>query len=93
MEKGDRPDPRQKGDRRYGRPVGVKTLRNYIGALSALLGFAEKRGWLTMNAARRIELPHMPRSEEIHFLTVDEVYASPPPRSQASLRRSTGLFI
>src|SRR6266566_4483591 len=75
MEQGDRPGARQKGDRRYGRPVGVKSIRNYIGTLSALLGFAERKGWLETNVARRIDLPQVTRSEEIHFLEVDEVNA------------------
>jgi integrase len=93
MEKGDRPGTRQKGDRRYGRPVCVKTLRNYIGTLSALLGFAEKRGWLEINVARRIDLPQVQRSEEIHFLVLDDVYALVQPRSRARLKRSIGLSI
>ncbi len=75
MEKGDRPGARQKGDRRYGKAVGVKSIRNYIGTLSALLGFAERKGWLETNVARRIDLPQVTRSEEIHFLEVDEVNA------------------
>jgi integrase len=75
MEKGDRPGARQKGDRRYGKPVGVKSIRNYIGTLSALLGFAERKGWLETNVARRIDLPQTTRSEDIHFLEVDEVNA------------------
>ena len=44
METGARPGQRAKGDRRYGRPVGAKSIRNYIGTLSALLGFAERKG-------------------------------------------------
>jgi integrase len=75
MEQGERPGPRQKGDRRYGKPVGAKSIRNYIGTLSALLGFAERKGWLATNVARRIDLPAAPRSEDIHFLDVDEVNA------------------
>jgi integrase len=75
MEQGDRPGARQKGDRRYGRAVGVKSIRNYIGTLSALLGFAERKGWLEVNVARRIDLPQAARSEDIHFLEVDEVNA------------------
>jgi hypothetical protein len=62
MEKGERPGPRAKGDRRYGRPVGAKSVRNYIGYLSALLGFAERKGWLPVNVARHVELPGKPRA-------------------------------
>jgi integrase len=68
MEKGERPGPKAKGDRRYGRPVGAKSVRNYIGYLSALLGFAERKGWLPVNVARHIELPGKPESAEIRFL-------------------------
>ena len=41
---------------------------NYIGYLSALLGFAERKGWLSVNVARHIELPGKPESAEIRFL-------------------------
>ena len=75
MENGDRPGARGKGDRRYGRPVGAKTLRNYIGTLSALLGFAERKGWLAVNVARHVELPGKPECEEIRFLDPVEVQA------------------
>jgi Phage integrase family len=68
MEKGERPGPKAKGDRRYGRPVGAKSVRNYIGYLSALLGFAQRKGWLPVNVARHIELPGKPESAEIRFL-------------------------
>src|SRR3984957_2700960 len=75
MEKGERPGPKAKGDRRYGRPVGAKSVRNYIGYLSALLGFAERKGWLPVNVARHIELPGKPESAEIRFLEPLEVRA------------------
>lgn len=75
MEKGERPGPKAKGDRRHGRPVGAKSIRNYIGYLSALLGFAERKGWLPVNVARHIELPGKPESAEIRFLEPAEVRA------------------
>jgi integrase len=75
MEKGERPGPRAAGDRRYGRPVGAKSVRNYIGCLSALLGFAERKGWLHVNVARHVELPSKPESVEIRFLEPREVRA------------------
>jgi integrase len=73
METGQRPGPRVVGDRRYGRPVGVKSVRNYIGTLSALLGFAERKGWITANVAHRIDLPGQVATEEIRFLDPLEV--------------------
>jgi integrase len=75
MEKGERPGPRVEGDRRYGREVGPKSIRNYIGCLSALLGFAERKGWLPVNVARHVELPGKPESAEIRFLEPLEVRA------------------
>jgi integrase len=71
MENGDRPGVRQKGDRRYGKPVGAKSIRNCIGTLSTLLNFAERKGSLGSNVARRIGLPGAERGEDIHFLEVD----------------------
>jgi integrase len=73
MEAGHRPGPRTRGDRRYGRPVGVKSIRNYIGTLSAMLGYAERKGWLPNNVAHRIDLPAAPTSEDIRFLNPGEV--------------------
>jgi integrase len=75
MESGKRSATRQAGDRRYGRPVGPKSLRNYIGTLSALLGFAERKGWLATNVARRVDLPGKPEHVEIRFLEPVEVQA------------------
>jgi integrase len=75
MEKGERSGPKAKGDRRYGRKVGAKSVRNYIGCLSALLGFAERKGWLPVNVARHVELPGKPESVEIRFLEPLEVRA------------------
>ena len=75
MESGKRSATRQAGDRRYGRPVGPKSVRNYIGTLSALLGFAERKGWLATNVARRVDLPGKPEHVEIRFLEPVEVQA------------------
>jgi integrase len=75
MEKGSRPGPRTPGDRRYGRPVSVKTLRNYVGTLSALLTFAERHGWVASNVARLVDLPRVQTNEDIKFLEPLEVQA------------------
>jgi integrase len=75
MESGKRPGPRAPGDRRYGRPVSVKTLRNYVGTLSALLTFAERHGWVASNVARLVDLPRVEASEDIRFLEALEVQA------------------
>jgi integrase len=75
MERGERPGARQKGDGRYGPPVGAKSIRNYVGTLSALLNFAMRKEGLVANVARLIDLPGAERSDEIHFLDVEEVNA------------------
>src|ERR1700719_3091627 len=51
MRDGRRPGARAKGDRRYGRKVAPKSIRNYIGTLSALLAYAEQRRWIEANVA------------------------------------------
>jgi integrase len=75
MESGRRPGPRRKGDRRYGRPTGSKTVRNYIGTLSALLNFAERNGWVSANVVRHVDLPGVTRNEDIRFLEPVDVQA------------------
>jgi integrase len=55
--------------------VGAKSIRNYIGTLSALLGFAERKGWIARNVAHRVELPAAESNEDIRFLEPDEVLA------------------
>ena len=75
MESGNRPGPRAPGDRRYGRPVAAKTLRNYVGVLSALLTFAERQGWVASNVARLVDLPRVELHEDIRFLEPLEVQA------------------
>jgi hypothetical protein len=63
MESGRRPGPKLKGDRRYGRPAGAKTVRNYIGTLSALLNFA-----------KHVDLPGSPRNEDVRFLERSDIH-------------------
>jgi integrase len=76
MRAGDKPgEPRSTGDRYRDRPLSAKSIRNYIGYLSALLGFAERKGWLAVNIAKRVELPARPRSEEVRFLDPVEIDA------------------
>ena len=57
------------------KPCSPKTIRNYIGTLSALFNFAERKGWATANPARLVELPAAQRNEDIRFLEPDEVEA------------------
>lgn len=74
MEAGTKPGPRQPGDRRWGKPVGAKSVRNYIGTLSAMLRFAQKKEFLAYNVAERVDLPAAEATDpDIRFLTPDEV--------------------
>ena len=75
MESGSRPGPRAKGDRRYGRPAGPKTIRNAIGTLSAMLAYADEEDWIPSNVAYRLELPPAPLTDEVRFLEPDDVRA------------------
>lgn len=70
MEAGRRPTQPTRG-----KPCGPKTIRNYIGTLSALFNLAERKGWASSNPARLVDLPAAEHSEDIHFLEADEVLA------------------
>ena len=76
MQKGQRSGPRRKGDRRYGRPLAVSTVRNNIGTLSAMLSLGHRKGWLDGNVAKQVDLPRAaPLISEIRFLEAVEVEA------------------
>lgn len=53
--------------------LGPKSIRNYIGTLGGMLAYAQRRRWAASNPARMVELPDVARSEEIRFLTRDEI--------------------
>lgn len=57
--------------------VGTKSIRNYIGTLSALYRYAmhPRRRWATANPCEMIDLPPLAISDEIRFLTTVEVDA------------------
>jgi integrase len=57
------------------KPVGPKSIRNYVGTLSALFNFAERKGWASGNPAHRVDLPGVAYNEDIRFLEPDEVLA------------------
>jgi len=54
-----------------------KTIRNYLGALSALFTFASdrKRRWTRHNPVADVDLPKKPTYVEIRYLTSDEVWS------------------
>jgi integrase len=57
--------------------LAPKTIRNIVATLSALFNFAmaPRRRWATANPCVGVELPAVPGSEEIRFLTLDEIDA------------------
>jgi integrase len=52
-----------------------KTIRNVIGTLSALMNFAKapRRRWAAENPCDGAELPEIPETDEIRFLTMPEL--------------------
>jgi integrase len=57
--------------------VGPKSVRNYMGTLSAIYKFAMNpaRKWANVNPCDGVELPEVPRDEEIHYLQLEQVQA------------------
>jgi len=60
-----------------GKRLAPKTIHNVIGTLSTLFTFAQapQRRWATANPCKGIELPAIPETTEIRFLTLEEVRA------------------
>jgi integrase len=73
MEAGDRPD--RPGAQ--SKPCGPKTIRNYIGTLSAIYRYAmhSRRRWASANPCDDVDLPEVEDNGEIHFFDPDEVDA------------------
>jgi integrase len=59
------------------RGLSAKSIRNYMGTLSALFKFAmhPDRRWAAANQCDGIELPEVPDDDEIHYLQLDQVDA------------------
>jgi integrase len=53
--------------------LAPKTIRNIVATLSALFNYAMQRRCATANPCTGVELPAVPESGEIRFLTLDEV--------------------
>lgn len=68
---------KQKGrGRRGGTPLSPKSVRNYLGTLSALLNFAVRKKWLPSSPMSAVDLPSVTSNaplEELTFLEPDEV--------------------
>ncbi len=59
------------------RGLSPKSIANYVGTISALFayGLRPRVQWVTSNPCEGVELPAVPESAEIRFLTVEEVEA------------------
>jgi integrase len=57
--------------------LSAKSIHNYIGTLGAMYRYAmhPRRRWASTNPVVAVELPPWERSDEIRFLTVDDVHA------------------
>ena len=62
--------------RRGGTPLSPKSIRNYLGTLSALLNFAVRKKWLSASPMSAVDLPSMTTDaplDELTFLEPGEV--------------------
>jgi len=62
--------------RRGGQRLSPKSVRNYLGSLSALLNFAVRKKWIAASPMSAVDLPTVTRDaplEELTFLEPDEV--------------------
>ena len=68
---------KQRGQgRRGGKPLSPKSVRNYLGSLSALLNFAVRKKWLAVSPMTAVDLPSMTTEaplSELTFLEPGEV--------------------
>jgi integrase len=60
-----------------GKGLSAKSIQNILCTLSSLFSFAKapQRRWASVNPCEGVELPAIPESEEIRFLTLEEVDA------------------
>lgn len=55
--------------------LSAKSIRNYVGTLSALFNYAVRKRWAKANPVREVDLPKPPSNDEIRFVTLDEINA------------------
>ena len=55
--------------RRGGKPLSPKSIRNYLGTLSALLNFAVRKKWITSSPMSAVDLPAMNTDAPLDGLT------------------------
>jgi integrase len=60
-----------------GKGLAPKTIRNVVASLSAIYNFARapQRRWASSNPCEGVELPAVPETTEVRFLTLEEVDA------------------
>lgn len=55
--------------------LAPKTIANVLGSLHSIFDYALGKRWITENPCRLVDKPDVQRSEDIRFLTVDELEA------------------
>jgi integrase len=58
------------------KPVGAKSIRNYVGTLGAIYAYAIRKGHATTNPVANLDLPTIEQNEDIRFLEPVEVQAA-----------------
>jgi site-specific recombinase XerD len=53
----------------------VKSIRNWIGLLSAVFNYSRRQRWCAANPCDAVELPRVEASDDIRFLTQEELTA------------------
>jgi integrase len=53
----------------------AKSIRNWVGILSATFNYARRQGWCRGNPCELVELPNVEASGDIRFLTLEELEA------------------
>jgi integrase len=53
----------------------IKSVRNWVGILSATFNYGRRQGWCTVNPCEAVELPSMEANGDIRFLTLEELAA------------------
>ena len=53
----------------------IKSIRNYLGLLSAIFALAVRRGWCTTNPVAAIDMPRDRRDPDVRYLSASELEA------------------
>lgn len=55
--------------------AAAKSVTNWVGLLSSILGYGVRKGWLRENVAAKAERPRVERSDDLHYLDATEFEA------------------